>query len=123
MKVLYVRSLSRKQKNILLNRKNVILLREKCKNLPSLSEINSLDFTDRVHLILQAHRYYKYVQLDEMLFEEENIVIYLDTWIEQFWNGTVNLRKIKSNLRPVFIECSDRKESIFMVYISKGINR
>lgn len=55
------------------DRKNVILLREKCKNLPSLSEINSLDFTDRVHLILQAHRYYKYVQLDEMLFEEENI--------------------------------------------------
>ena len=94
--------LKSKAEKYIADRKNVILLREKCKNLPSLSEINSLDFTDRVHLILQAHRYYKYVQLDEMLFEEENIVIYLDTWIEQFWNGTVNLRKIKSNLRPVF---------------------
>lgn len=94
--------LKSKAEKYIADRKNVILLREKCKDLPSLGEINSLDFTDRVHLILQAHRYYKYVQLDEMLFEEENIVIYLDTWIEQFWNGTVNLRKIKSNLRPVF---------------------
>lgn len=95
------------------DRKNVVLLKKICRELPALKEINELCVTDKMHLILIAHELCPSINFAVSFFEYADVVMAFDKWSRRFFFNSKGMSYFKDCLRSIFFKLAGQEGNLF----------
>ena len=111
-KVVY-QVLKTKSEKYIADRKQFILLKKECAELPSLTEIENLCTTDKAHLFLIAHDFWTSVVFDDKFLKSGNIQIPFVEWNEKFERDSKYIAQIKNILASIFYRMLGNEGELF----------